>query len=500
MNILAFDLGASGGRMLLCSCENKKISFHEIHRFEHCPIEIGGGLYWDIIHIFHEMNTAIEKAVRLTDDHIDALGIDAFCNDFACVSHNGDLLTPVRCYRDARTKAYESQIYERFSPKKLYDITGNQRSLFSAFMQMSAMTLANQRYILSGADKILFVPDLLINFLTGKFITEYTLASVSQLYSYEKSDWDDELLSFLGLKRQQFGEITRPGTVVGYTKPELNKRWHSKGFKIIAVCAHDTASAFLSAAASRHSAIISSGTWALVGTETDAVFINEEGFEKNIANEGSLPGHHRLIKNVMGTWILQEVLRELNRHGLHIDFSDLEASAQGTKPFQWLIDVDDRRFYSPGNMIEKIRAFCTEHAVSGRPLAPSSVGEIVRCVYESLSIKYRLALLHLESVTGRKFSDIHIVGGGSKSALQCQLTADICGLPVISGPADAAGLGNMLVQLTALGAFKTVEEAQRCSAACFKQITYMPRCDYTQKMAQYSDFIQKLDSHAKNLP
>lgn len=490
MNILAFDLGASGGRMLLGTCKNKKISFREIHRFEHCPVKIGKGLYWDIIRIFQEMDTAIEKAVRLTDDHIDAIGIDAFCNDFACVSHTGELLSPVRCYRDIRTKIYEKEIYSRISPQKLYALTGNQRSLFSAFMQMSAMTLAGQGYMLSGADKILFVPDLLINFLTGKFITEYTLASVSQLYSYERKDWDDGLLSSLGLNRRQFGAITKPGTVVGHTKPSLNKRWHSKGFKVIAVCSHDTASAFLAAAASSHSAIISSGTWALVGTEAKTLLINKESFEKNIANEGSLPGHHRLIKNVMGTWILQEILRELNGTGLNIDFADLEASARGTMPLRWLIDVDDRRFYEPGNMIQKIQDFCAEHNFGTAALAPSSVGEFVRCVYESLALKYSIAVSQLESVTGQKFSDIHIVGGGSKSELQCQLTADICGLPVISGPADAAGLGNMLVQLTALGAFKSVEEAQTCGSACFKQAVYVPSHTHDWKETR-SRFISR---------
>ena len=479
MNILAFDLGGSGGRMLLFTCTDSTVEIKTIHQFEHHPIEVNEGLYWDILYIWQNIQTGIKKAIDITGDQIDSFGMDSFCNDFACMSAAGELLTPVRCYRDKRTQIYGQSIYESFSKDVLYQITGNQSAPFTCFMQMSAMINAGQGYILRNAFKILFVPDIFINLLTGRWITEYTMASVSQLYSYDTQDWSPKILRHLKLTPDKFGIITPPGIIIGSTKGALNQLWHTRGFPVTTVCSHDTASAFLSAGADESTLIISSGTWAIAGIEAAGPLICKTGYHYNIANEGSIDGHHRILKNVMGTWILQQIRSELNTGNQFFSYADLEQLAAGATELQWFIDVDDLKFYEPGHMIHKVKDDC----LTRYGAAPETLGEIIRCVCESLAFKYRMAIEALEAATGITVKKIHIVGGGSKSSLQNQLTANICGLPVFAGPSDATGYGNIMVQLAAIGAAGTIGEAQSILNRTYTKETYSPDRDGRWKSA-----------------
>jgi sugar (pentulose or hexulose) kinase len=470
MNMVAFDLGGSGGKVILGKFDGEKIKLEPLHRFEHSPYLINGGLYWNIINIYQQLNIGLKKAIAATGDNITSFGIDSFSNDFAFIS-GGELITPLRSYRDNRTERYKEQIYNKLSPEELYSLTGNQNANFNTLMQLAAMKEAGQSYITDNADKMLFTPDLLIYFLTGEAVAEYTISSVSQIYSYSDNTWSKTILDAFKLSDKMFGRLVMPGTIVGKTTDSYNKQFGTTGFNVVSVCEHDTASAFLASTASGDTAIISSGTWALVGTELDAPVINDFGMKYNVANEGGYPGHHRLLRNVMGTWLLQEIRAYYNERGQELSYSQMESMADSETPFAYLIDVDEAQFFEPGNMPEKIKDACQRLYGS----APQSVGALVRCVYESLAFKYRWTIEILEHMTGKKLSTINIVGGGSKDKLMCAFTASACGRPVIAGPAEATAYGNMLVQLIAAGEINDIAEGKLILQASFETQQYEPK-------------------------
>lgn len=470
MNTLAFDLGGSGAKLVLGTFDGVSIHLETIHRFEHNPTQIGKGLYWDFVNIYNNMLYGIKKAVEATNDSITSFGVDSFSNDFCFISEQGELLLPLRCYRDSRTERYKKQIYAKISPERLYELTGNQNANFNTLMQLAAMHEAGQGHMALNAYKMLFTPDLLVYYLTGQAVSEYTISSVSQMFSFEKNYWNLEILNAFDLPENIFGRLVLPGTVVGRTTEAINRQLDSRGFQVDSVCEHDTASAFLASAAKGDEVIISSGTWALVGIQTEKMIINHYGMKYNVANEGGYQGHHRLLRNVMGTWILQEIRCYYRERGKEYSFSDLEKLAAGSEAFSYLIDVDDPTFFEPGDMPKKIQNFCELFYGS----KPQSVGEIVRCVYESLAMKFRWSIEILEHLTNKTFPLIHLIGGGSKDKLLCQLTADICGKPVAAGPAEATSYGNILIQLIANGAIATIEDGQDILHASFQVRNYEP--------------------------
>jgi sugar (pentulose or hexulose) kinase len=470
MNCIAFDLGGSGGKVVLGRFDGNQLQVESLHRFDHVPCAINGGLYWDIFNIYHQMNVGIRKAVGATADRITSLGIDSFSNDFALIDRSGELLTHVRCYRDARTERYKKEIYAKIPPERLYMLSGNQIAPFNTYMQIAAMREAQQGYLLDHAHRLLFLPDLLIQFLSGEEISEYSISSVSQMFDFAAGDWNDEILSAIGIQRSLFGRLTPPGTIIGSTRTDYNDLLVSRGFSLTTVCEHDTASAFLACTSEQQSAIISSGTWALVGVEVQEPLINRFGFEHNIANEGGYPGRHRLLRNVMGTWLLQEVRADYGLKGMEFSYADLLLLASQATQFAFLIDVDDPLFFSQGNMPQKIRDICAAHY--GR--APQTVGELTRCICESLALKYRWSIEKLEQLTGKSFPSIHILGGGSKDALTCQFTANACGRPVVAGPDEATALGNLLVQLIAKNEISNPEQGKQVFRNSVSTTQYTP--------------------------
>lgn len=472
MNIIAFDLGGSGGKVVLSAYTDGELTLTPLQVFEHSPIPVGRHLYWDILRIYEELNSGVKKAVELTNDTITSLGIDSFCNDFAIVTPSGELLTQIHSYRDCRTSLHEQEIYVLLSPQTLYQITGNQRALFNTFMQLGAMRFENESYMLEHGNQILFIPDLLHFFLSGKRITEYTLASVSQLYDIRTNCFSHEILNALSLSPSLFADVVKPGTIFASTSAKYNASMHTKGFALATVCEHDTASAFLGSTCTGRCALISCGTWALVGTEADAPVINEFGYQYNIANEGGAPGrHHRILRNVMGTWIIQEIRSFYKKQGKTYSYSELEALAERAKPFQYYIDVDDLLFYSPGNMPEKIQQYCAKRYGS----YPLSIGEMVLAIYENLAFKFRWNIEKLSTCTGTHFDNINILGGGSQSHLLCQFTASACRLPLTAGPVEATVLGNTIMQLIANGQIADVEEGREIIRRSFKTTAYAPQ-------------------------
>ena len=484
MNFLAFDLGGSSGKLILGSYESGKLSLTTVHQFENQPVLIDGRMYWDFLYIYKELCRGIKKAVRITEDSITSIGFDSFCNDFALVAQDGQLLCPIRCYRDPRTENTQHHTYSIMSPKELYQINGNQNALFNTLMQLDAMYVQDQEWLLHNCSKLLFLSDYFIYLLSGKFVTEYTTASVTQMFDFGKMDWSETILQKFKIRKSLFAPIVMPGTIIGRTTSSFNQQMGTTGFQVTSVCQHDTASAFLAALKKENCAIISCGTWCLVGTEIDHPIISEEGFRCNIANEGGYPGHHRLLRNVMGTWILQEVLRQLKEKESDIGYEQLDSLAE-THPCFLFIDVDQKIFYQPGNMIDKIQDFCMEYYQK----KPESPGEIVSCIYYSLALKYRWCIEKLASLTGRNFSVINIIGGGSNSRLMCQITSNVCGLPVTAGPADATSAGNLLVQMQAAGAVQSISEGCVILNRCIVQQHYDPSPEKNWDII-YQEFVQ----------
>ena len=484
MNCLAFDLGASSGKIFLSKFDGDKLELMEVHKFKNSAIPLSKGLYWDFINIWKNLCIGIQKADLETGKKIQSLGLDTFSNDFSFVDKDGELLAPVRCYRDERTVKYADQIYDKLSPQELYMLSGNQIAPFNTLMQLGAMKAGNKDAILSSAHKMLFLPDLLAYYITGETISERTVSSVSQMYSFKLQDWSEEILSSFGLSRELFGELTSPCTVSGHSTLAFMKEWGVGGFDFVSVCEHDTASAFLSST-QENSIIISSGTWSLIGCEHHKPIINEYAYRNNIANEGGLPGRHRLIRNVMGSWLLQQLKSDFELHGKSYSYNDFESAAVFAKPFEYLIDVDSKEFFSPGNMAVKIKNKC--HALYGH--APEDMAEIVRCVYDSLSMKYYWGIKKLEKLTGRTFESINILGGGSKDKLLCQLTANVANKPVYAGPSDATALGNILSQLIAHGKVKDIIEGRSLVRQSYSSDEYIPQNIGITK-EKYEEFIR----------
>ncbi|MDF2941159.1 MAG: rhamnulokinase [Herbinix sp.] len=486
MNIIAFDLGGSGGKVILGDFTNNKLSLKTLNKFEHSAISINGGLYWDILQIFKELSAGIKLAIKETNDSITSIGIDSFCNDFAIISPFGDLLTQMHSYRDERTKLHMDEIYNIMSPNQLYNINGNQNALFNTLIQLAAMNCQNQSYLFENGNKLLFLPDLLIYFLSGKMLTEYTLASVSQIYDYSIKTWNHEILNNFNIPEHLFADIVQPGTVNCTTNSAFNISHKTKGFDIVSVCEHDTASAFLASPFNKNCAIISCGTWALVGTETQKPIINNFGYHFNIANEGGYEGHHRILHNVMGTWIIQEIRSAYQAQGDSYTYSQLEALAEQAEPFQYIIDVDDEYFYAPGNMPERLQNYCKE----AYNTYPTTIGEMVRCVYESLALKYFWNINNIQKLTETEFGIVNIIGGGSQSKLMCQFTANACNCFVAAGPVEATALGNILVQLLANKQIASIEEGQAILFNSFPITEYYPQNIELWK-TQYEIFIKQ---------
>jgi rhamnulokinase len=483
-NIVAFDLGASSGKVFLGNYQDGRIRMQEAYSFPNHSVSINDSLYWDMIFIYSSLKTGIKKAFDLAQGKVESIGIDSFCNDFGLVDYSGDLLTPVRCYRDKRTTRYKLLLDEIMEPKCRHMLSGNQIAPSNTLMHLASMIQAGQGCLLEKAEHLLFVPDLLAYFLTGKAVSEYTVSSVSEMFDFEKHGWNTRIVDAYQIPKYILGDIVNPGTSIGGLKPEVCKELCINTAKVIAVCGHDTASAFLAAPCEDgNCAIISSGTWSLVGTEIESPIINDATFRYNIANEGGYTGKHRLMNNVMGLWILQELRADFETAGEKYSFDELEELSLQAKPFTWLIDPDDLLFFYPGDMPGRIRTKCME--LYGN--TPDTLGELARCALESLALKYRWSIEKLESVTGKPMRSIHIIGGGAKDKVLSQFTANSCNKKVLAGPDNATALGNMMVQLIACGEICSIEQGRRAIRNSYEIKEYLPE-NHQEWNLQYRRF------------
>ncbi|MBO4407257.1 MAG: rhamnulokinase [Clostridia bacterium] len=468
--ILTFDYGATSGRAILGEYENGKLTCTEIHRFDNNPVEVTGHLYWDILRLFHECKQGLIKAAIAGHRDIEAVGIDTWGVDFALLDENGMMLANPFAYRDRLTDGELERVAEKMPLREIYDRTGIQLIKFNTLFQLTAVKEQFPE-LLARTKKLVFIPDLLNYFLTGKLSSEFSIASTSSMLSAETHDWDVGLLEKLGIDPAILPPVTPSGKKLGRILPQLAEET-GISCDVISVCGHDTGSAYLAVPKEEgeECAFLSCGTWSPFGTELPHPVVSEEGFRFNYANEGGYGFTTRFLKNIMGLWIYGEIKREFERREGKLDYATLDRELLEAKPFRSLIDPDAEEFIAPGRMAERIRDFCRR---TGQPV-PETRGELLRTAQESLALKYRYAVEGLEKILGRRFDVLRVVGGGCNDRILMRFTASALGREVIAGPVEATAIGNMAAQLLTLGEFSTVAEARRVVAASFGTDRYLP--------------------------
>ncbi len=467
--ILAFDFGASSGRAMIAQYTDGKITMKELHRFTNDPVFVNGTLYWDALRLFYNIKQGITKAVN--EGGFDMIGIDTWGVDFGLIGEDGQLVQNPVHYRDERSEQPFREFLRRVDPGELYETAGLQHLAINTLYQL--IYLKEQKSgLLEATKKILFTPDLYNYFLTGEMHTEYTIASTSEMLDAKSRDWSDKVLALAGIPREKLCDIVQPGTECGLLRDEICEELGAPKAKVMCTAGHDTAAAVAAVPTQEQDFIfISCGTWSLLGTELHEPCINAKGAEYNFANEGGVEGTYRFLKNIMGTWPIQESRRQWIREGREFGFGELEQMAKRCTPFRSLIDVDSPEFGKPGNLPRRIRDFCER---TGQPV-PQTEGEVIRCIDESLALKFRYSIERLCECTGKEYRTVHILGGGTKSALLCQMTADATGMTVIAGPDEATVLGNIAVQLIAAGELADIREARSVVAASCEPATYLPQ-------------------------
>jgi len=447
--VLAFDFGASTGRAILGEYENGKLSYREIHRFDNELVTENGKLCWDFPYLLSEVKKAIDTA-----ENVDSLAFDTWGVDYGIIGEDGKLVSLPVCYRDARTGNAPEKIFKIISPERLYALTGNQIMNINTLFQLSVEE--------NDGEAFLFMPDLFVYALCGVKSAEQTIASTSQMLDLERVCWQREVFALTGKDEKMLPPIVKSASIAG----EYN------GIKVIKVAGHDTQCAVCAMPENggKTPAFLSCGTWSLIGCENDLPILSEKSMNDELSNELGANGKINYLKNISGLWLIQEIRRNFRKDGKDYSYNDMEQLARREKPFGFFIDPDDPVFASPENMPEKIRAFC-EKTGQG---APETDGELVRCIYESLAMKYRFAIGQIEENTGKKFDVLHLLGGGTKDSFLCQMTADSLNIPVTAGPTEATALGNIMLQLTALGDIESVEEGRRILASSESVKTYLP--------------------------
>ncbi|WP_228083860.1 rhamnulokinase [Streptomyces profundus] len=445
----AVDLGASSGRVMLGEVGGGGVSLVEVHRFANRPVRVGGTLYWDVLALYHGVLEGLRAAGRRSGGRLAGVGVDSWAVDFGLLDASGALLGNPVHYRDERTAGAAERVASAVSPERLYAATGLQHLPFNTIYQLVAARDSPQ---LAAARSLLLIPDLISYWLTGVRGTELTNASTTQLIDPRTGDWAREVAEAVGIDLGLFPPLRRPGESAGELLPEVLAQTGLAGpVPVTAVGSHDTASAVAGVpAAEGPFAYVATGTWSLAGLELAAPVLSEESRRANFTNELGVDGTVRYLRNIMGLWLLQECLRDWGDGGDEPELGPLLAAAARAPGLRSVVDAGAAEFIAPGGMPARIAAACRR---TGQP-APRDRGEMVRCVLDSLALAHRAALVDARRLSGVEVATVHVVGGGAHNALLCQLTADACGLPVVAGPAEAAALGNVLVQARAAGAVR----------------------------------------------
>ena len=483
--VLAIDFGASSGRAIVGSFDGEKITLNEVHRFSNDPVRVGGTVYWDVLRLFHEIKQGIVKAKQLGS--FDSIGIDTWGVDFGLIDEFGCLLENPVHYRDERTKGLIEECAAIVPNDEFYRTTGIQFMELNTVYQLYALK-KYRPHILERADRLLFMPDLFGYMLTGNMTTEYSIATTSQMVDIATKTWATGLLDRLGIPSRLLCDIKPSGSVLGTLREDICDECGVPAAKVISVCGHDTQSAITAVPCeSGDFAFLSSGTWSLFGTELEAPIVNEKSLAMNVTNEGGYGGMTGLLKNIIGLWLIQESRRQWKREGEEYSYADLERMALSAEPFKCFIDPDSPEFTPPGDIPGRVREFCRK---TGQ-YVPQTVGEIMRCIYESLAMKYRSTFSMIKECTGRDYPDIHVMGGGTKDTLLCQITANACNVPVKAGPIEATVLGNIAVQLLSSGDIPDIKKAREIISRSEALREYAP-CDTDKWAGAYESFLKIL--------
>ena len=466
---LAVDIGASSGRHIVGFVEDGRIRLQEVYRFENKLIRQNGHLCWDIDALAEEVLNGL-RACHEAGYAPATMGIDTWAVDFVLLDAEGNRIGDAVAYRDERTATMRDELEVTLPFAQLYARTGIQYQPFNTVYQLCALKKEHPEQ-LAAAKTYLMIPDYLNYLLTGVAANEYTNASTTALVGAESHDWDDELIAALGLPREIFQKISVPGTKLGNFTPAVQAR---VGFDctVILPATHDTGSAFLAVPARDDKAVtLSSGTWSLLGVENLSPITTPESCAANFTNEGGYEYRYRYLKNIMGLWMIQSIRRELGEQlGERPSFPELIAAAQGSKDFASCVDPDDSRFLAPASMIEEVKKACADSSQA----VPQTIGEVMQCVYNSLTQDYRRAVAGLQGLTGKEYTSINIVGGGSQDAYLNQMTANATGLTVFAGPTEGTALGNHIVQFIAGGAYADLQTARDAIKTSFEIKEFRP--------------------------
>ncbi len=470
---LGVDLGAESGRVMAGLFDGEMIRLQEQHRFTNQPVHVGGTFRWNVLSLWSEIQTGLAKSAKALGDRITSVGVDTWGVDYVLFSKQREFLGQPWHYRDARTQGFLNKALSRVPKAEIFRQTGLQFMEINTLYQLLAMQERDPK-LLEQADLFLMMPDFFHWCLSGSQVVEFTNATTTQCFHATERNWSWELLRGLGLPTQIFPDVVLPGTKLGRLREDVAERTGLKRIEVVAPATHDTGAAVAAVPTQNTGqpnwAYISSGTWSLMGVETSEAVLTDQALAYNVTNEGGVDGTYRLLKNIMGLWLVQECKRAFERAGKSLDYATLTQMASEAKPFHSLINPDDPAFLSPANMPKAIQDWCKSH---GEPV-PETEGQIVRCALESLALKYRLVLDWLEELTGTPVEVIHIVGGGGQNQLLNQFTANACGRPVVTGPIEATVLGNVLIQARSAGEIGSLNEIRDCVRRSFELRTYEP--------------------------
>jgi rhamnulokinase len=484
MNFLAFDLGAESGRAILGRLQSGILDINEIYRFPNEPVHYMGELHWDALRLWHEIKKTFESSLHVK---LESVGIDTWGVDFALLGERGKLIENPYHYRDVRTHGVMEEVFLRVPREKIYSITGVQFLPFNTLYQLYAAMRATPKLI-DSAEALVTIPDLLNYWLSGHLVSEYTNATTTQFVDARTGAWATDLLGELDLPSRLLQPIVKPATVIG--KLQNNASSAFAGTPVVAPACHDTGSAVAAVSSTKPSAFLSSGTWSLLGAEVPAPVITNRAHELNFTNEGGVCGTIRLLKNIGGMWLLQSCRRCWATSGQNYSYEELmDAAADNRNGFVSLFDPDHPDFLNPDNMLSAIEAYCRR---TGQP-APSGPPAYARAILESLAFKYRMVLESLEEISGIRFEEIRIMGGGSKNRLLNRFTADATGRPVVAGPAEATALGNIAMQMLATGAVTSLSEARQIIDRSFPVVRFEPSASDLWN-AQYKRFREYLQN------
>lgn len=470
---LAFDLGAESGRAMAGIFADGRLRLEELHRFPNSGVRVGAALHWDVLALWRELQRGLALAAQRPDLDVRSLGVDTWGVDFALLAADDTLIGNPYHYRDARTNGMMELAFRNVPRETLYAATGVQFMQLNTLYQLLALVQTRSPQ-LEIARTFLTIPDLFNFWLTGRKVNEFTIATTTQCYDPRAETWAWAGLEQLGIPTALFGEIVPAGAILGPLRPELATMLGCAPVPVVAPACHDTGSAVAAVPAQGSEYIyLSSGTWSLMGIESPTPIITPETLAAGLTNEGGVGGSFRILKNIMGLWLVQECRRSWARGGMDVTYADLTRMAEGAPAFSALIRPDDPRFLAPPDMPAAIRDFCRETGQT----PPENPGAMMRCALESLALEYRRVAEALDALAGRRLPVIHIIGGGSQNRLLNQFTADATGRLVIAGPVEATAIGNILVQALALGELRSLEEGRALVRASFPMETFAPRAD-----------------------